>query len=65
MPAVASEVIRVHWNPYWSIGSGSGCVSKAGPWTRLYARDAGVVRLGERFSIWRIGSESPRCTSSG
>jgi hypothetical protein len=64
MPAVASEVIRVHWNPYWSIQGGSGCVAKAGPWTRLYARDAGIVRLGERFSIWRIGSDSPRCTSA-
>jgi hypothetical protein len=63
LPAGASELIRVHWNPYWSIQAGSGCVSKAGPWTRLTATEAGVVRLGEAFSISRIGSEAPRCTA--
>jgi hypothetical protein len=63
MPAGASELIRVHWNPYWSIQRGVGCVAKAGPWTRLSATEAGVVRLGEAFSLSRIGSEAPRCTA--
>jgi hypothetical protein len=63
MPAGASELIRVHWNPYWSIQRGSGCVSEAGPWTRVSEARAGVVRLGERFSLSRIGSDAPRCAS--
>ena len=63
LPAGASELIRVHWNPYWSIQRGAGCVSRAGPWTRLSATEAGTLRLGEHFSISRIGSETPRCTA--
>jgi hypothetical protein len=65
MPAGSSELLRVHWNPYWSIESGSGCVFKAGPWTRVGVGHAGVVRLGARFSLWRIGSDAPRCAASG
>lgn len=57
-----SVIVRVRFTPYWALGSGEGCVEKAGAFTRLTLRAAGEIRLITRFSIGRIGASSPRCT---
>jgi hypothetical protein len=57
------ELLHVRFTPYWVLAHGAGCVSKAGPWTRLELREAGPVRLVTRFALTRIGATSPRCTS--
>jgi hypothetical protein len=56
-----SALVRVHFNPYWAITEGSGCVAPAGPYTRLILRGAGTVRVGARFALARVGASSPRC----
>ena len=61
-------LLRVHWTPYWQLGSGTGCVEPDGPWTVLLARHAGTFRLSTRFSVGRVLARSaacgPRSTSS-
>ena len=57
-----TTAIRVRWSPYWAVTSGSGCVSKAGDFTRLRTDRAGPVHIAIRFSLTRIGATSPRCS---
>jgi hypothetical protein len=61
-------LLRVHWTPYWRLGSGTGCVERHGPWTALVARRPGTFRLSARFSVGRVLARGaacgPRSTSS-
>jgi hypothetical protein len=55
--------LRVHFSPYWALAKGDGCVENDDNWTRLRLRRAGQVRLVTRFSLVRIVSRGPRCSS--
>jgi hypothetical protein len=55
--------LRVHFSPYWALATGDGCVENDDNWTRLRLRRAGQVRLVTRFSLVRIVSRGPRCSS--
>ena len=53
--------VSVHWQPYWALTRGRGCVYPAGEWTGMRARAAGSIRVATAFAIQRIGASSPRC----
>jgi hypothetical protein len=55
-------LIRVRWSPYWAVTEGSGCVTDKDGFTGLEVRHAGPVRVAIRFSLSRIGANSPRCS---
>jgi hypothetical protein len=56
--------LRVHFSPYWAVVRGDGCVSSSGgSWTRLRVRRAGPIRIATRFSLGRVVSRGPRCSS--
>jgi hypothetical protein len=54
-------LLRVHWTPYWRLGSGTGCVERDGPWTLLQARRRGTFRLSARFSVGRVLARGAAC----
>jgi hypothetical protein len=56
-----TALIRVHFSPYWELTEGSGCVEPAGQFTTLALARKGPVRLAIRFSLERVGAQSPRC----
>jgi hypothetical protein len=56
-----SLVVRVHWQPYWALASGRGCVYPAGDWTVVRSAIPGNVHVTTEFAIQRIGARSPRC----
>jgi hypothetical protein len=56
-----TALVRVHFTPYWALTEGQGCVARDGNFTQLTLRRPGPVRLAIRFSLDRIGSNSPRC----
>jgi hypothetical protein len=58
----ASVIVHLRFTPYWALARGSGCVAPDGNATRLTLRRAGEVRLVTRFSLGRIGADSPRCS---
>ena len=46
-PRPGAFMVRVHFTPYWTIERGPASVYRAqGGWTELYARRAGVIRVG-------------------
>jgi hypothetical protein len=53
--------VSVHWQPYWALTRGRGCVYPAGDWTGVSARAAGSIRVTTAFALQRIGARSPRC----
>jgi hypothetical protein len=53
--------VSVHWQPYWALTRGRGCVFPAGDWTGVRAHAAGPIRVATAFAIQRIGARSPRC----
>jgi hypothetical protein len=55
-------VVHLHFTPYWALARGSGCVARDGNATRLTLRRGGEVQLMTRFSLDRIGANSPRCS---
>jgi hypothetical protein len=63
VPRAGSFEVRVHFAPYWKLAEGAGCVAPDGEWTQITARRAGEVKLVPSFSLSRIGSTTPRCTS--
>jgi hypothetical protein len=60
-----TTLVRVRYTPYWALAQGSGCVSRAGAFTRVTVARPGQVRLVIRFSLGRIASETRRCTVGG
>jgi hypothetical protein len=62
-PRPGSYLVRVHFTPYWALGSGSGCVSRApGDWTEVQARRAGELHVIIRFSLARVFDRGRRCS---
>jgi hypothetical protein len=61
-PHTGTALVRVRYSPYWAVTHGSGCVAPAGEFTRLVIRRPGILRVGIRFSLGRIGATSPRCS---
>jgi hypothetical protein len=59
-PGIA--VVRVHYSPYWAVVQGSGCVAPDGSFTKLTVRRPGPIKVAMRFSLTRIGDNSPRCS---
>jgi hypothetical protein len=55
--------LRVRFTPYWNIAVGRGCV-EAGPrgWTRIRVDRTGPLVLSTKFSLGRVGADSPRCS---
>jgi hypothetical protein len=53
--------VSVHWQPYWALTRGRGCVVPNGDWTGVRAHAAGSIRVATAFAIQRIGARSPRC----
>jgi hypothetical protein len=60
--APGTALIRVRYSPYWAVTEGSGCVARAGDFTRLELHRPGLLRVAIRFSLTRIGATSPRCS---
>jgi MFS family permease len=62
-PRPGAYLVRVRFTPYWALGSGSGCVSRApGEWTEVRARRAGELHVIIRFSLARVFDHGPRCS---
>jgi hypothetical protein len=62
-PRPGSYLVRVHFTPYWALGSGSGCVSRApGDWTEVQARRAGELHVIVSFSLARVFDRGRRCS---
>jgi hypothetical protein len=62
LPRAGDYTVRVHFTPYWALGSGSGCISRAaGDWTEIQAHRPGYLGVVIRFSLGRIFSQGPRC----
>ncbi len=62
-PHPGSYLVRVHFTPYWALGSGNGCVSRApGDWTEVQARRAGELHVIIRFSLARVFHRGQRCS---
>jgi hypothetical protein len=62
-PHPGSYLVRVHFTPYWALGSGNGCVSRApGDWTEVQARRAGELHVIIRFSLARVFDRGQRCS---
>jgi hypothetical protein len=62
-PRPGSYLVRVHFTPYWALGSGNGCVSRApGEWTEVQARRAGELHVIIRFSLARVFDRGQRCS---
>jgi hypothetical protein len=57
-----SAYIRVRWSPYWAVTEGDGCVAESNGFTKLTVRRPGPMRVAIRFSLGRIGADSPRCS---
>jgi hypothetical protein len=57
-----SAFIRVRWSPYWAVTEGDGCVAESKGFTKLTVRRPGPMRVAIRFSLGRIGADSPRCS---
>jgi hypothetical protein len=55
-------LVHLHFTSYWALARGSGCVAPDGNATRLTLRHGGEVQLVTRFSLDRIGADSPRCS---
>jgi hypothetical protein len=63
-PRPGNTTVRIRFTPYWAILDGRGCVREApGGWTEVQARGAGSVRVGIDFSLGRVFSHGPRCSS--
>jgi hypothetical protein len=56
-----TELVRVHYTPYWALRGVRGCVEPAGDFTRVTFRAGGRARLVIDFSLGRIRARSPRC----
>lgn len=62
-PRPGSYLVRVHFTPYWALGSGNGCVSRApGDWTEVQTRRAGELHVIIRFSVARVFDRGQRCS---
>ena len=55
-------LVRIHYTPYWSVSSGSGCVSRSGPWTRVDARGAGTISVAARLSLSGLFRHDRSCS---
>jgi hypothetical protein len=51
--------VRVSWSHYWK--PDSGCVERAGEWTRVIAERPGRIRLTMQFAPGRVVSRGRRC----
>jgi hypothetical protein len=54
-----SAVVRVRFSPYWL--ARGGCVERAGDWTRVTARRAGMLTLVTSFAPARVVERGRRC----
>ncbi|MBD0280973.1 MAG: hypothetical protein ICV69_02080 [Thermoleophilaceae bacterium] len=52
-------IVKVRWTPYWL--ASDACVEPHGDWTKVIAREEGLVRLSTRFSPERLFSRGRRC----
>jgi hypothetical protein len=52
-------IVKVRWTPYWF--ASDACVEPHGDWTKVIAREEGLVRLSTRFSPERLFSRGRRC----
>jgi hypothetical protein len=57
----ASIYLRVRWSPYWQLTGVRGCVSPAGRFIRINARNGGRAQLRMSFSLSRVDSRAARC----
>jgi hypothetical protein len=57
-------VMRLHFSPYWSITTGSGCVAPArGNWTEVRLKEAGPAEVSMSWTPIRAVRQSrPRCS---
>ena len=63
-PRAATVTLRVRYSPYWALGPGRGCVTRApGGWTSLRLSTPGTARLRIDFSPARIFDRGARCRS--
>jgi hypothetical protein len=61
-PRPGSYRVRLHYTPYWAVESGSGCVAKAGPWTRVSARGRGAIAVEAHFSLGAVFGRDRECS---
>jgi hypothetical protein len=60
--SAGSFLVRVHFTRYWTIASGSGCVSRApGGWTKVSVPGAGRTLVRASFSLSRAFSSGGAC----
>ncbi len=60
-PRAGSYLVRVHYTPYWTATSGSACVAKAGPWTRIDAQRSGTIAVAARFTLGGLFRHDRSC----
>jgi hypothetical protein len=62
VPRAGSYRVRLHYTPYWTVESGRGCVSKAGPWTGISARAPGTISVEAEFSLAGVFRRERECS---
>jgi hypothetical protein len=55
-------LVRIHYTPYWSLSAGSGCVARAGRWTRVTARRPGAVDVVARLGLGGLLRHDRSCS---
>ncbi|WP_370096095.1 MFS transporter [Streptacidiphilus sp. MAP12-20] len=58
-------LVRIAWSPWLSVvGTGTGCLTADGPWTRLTVQTPGTLQIGTSYAH-PTGSPCPEIVASG
>ncbi len=60
--APGAFLVRLHQSRYWTVDSGSACVSRRGDWTLVDARAPGPVQVSARFSLAALLGRDRQCS---
>jgi hypothetical protein len=55
-------LVRLHRNRYWTVDSGSACVTDRGEATLVEARARGPIQVSARFSLAALFGRDRQCS---
>jgi hypothetical protein len=53
VPVAGWVLVKIPWSPWLGLQGNTGCLTRAGEWTRLYAPVPGRYRLDARYRLPR------------
>jgi hypothetical protein len=63
-PRAGSFVLRIHFNRYWTIAAGDGCLRARGPWTMVEAQRPGLLHVGTDLSAGALLGQHRVCSEA-